>query len=71
MDAVLARVPTMNTNNTAKKGKVKDAKAYKMKLKRHKDAVLSIYSQDGKNGQYLVSGSADHTVRSKFLFLIF
>jgi len=43
MDAILARVPTMNTNND-KKHKVKDAKAYKLKLKRHKDAILSLYS---------------------------
>jgi hypothetical protein len=44
MDAILARVPTMNTNNDKSKNKVKDAKAYKMKLKRHKDAILSLYS---------------------------
>ena len=43
--------------------KVKDAKAYKLKIKRHKDAVLSLYSQDGINGSHLVSGSADHTCR--------
>ena len=43
-------MPTMNTNNDKKGGKVKDAKAYKMKLKRHKDAILSLYSQDGKSG---------------------
>jgi len=48
-----------------KENKVKDAKAYKSKLKRHKDAVLSIHSVDGIDGEYLISGSADHTVRSK------
>ena len=45
--------------------KFKEAKAYKSKLKRHKDAVLNLHSIDGINGQFLVSGSADHTVRSK------
>lgn len=45
--------------------KVKEAKGYKTKLKRHKDAVLVIHSVDGINGEFLMSGSADHTVRSK------
>jgi hypothetical protein len=48
-----------------KEKKVKDAKAYKSKLKRHKDAVLAIHSVDGINGDFLISGSADHSVRSK------
>ena len=51
-----------------KEKKVKDAKAYKSKLKRHKDAVLAIHSVDGIKGEYLISGSADHTVRSKYKF---
>ena len=42
---------------------MKDAKAYKQKLKRHKDAVLSLHSQDGIDGQFLISGSADNTCR--------
>jgi len=33
-----------------KEKKVKDSKAYKTKLKRHKDAVLAIHSVDGLNG---------------------
>lgn len=49
-----------------KEKKVKDAKAYKSKLKRHKDAVLSIHSVDGIEGKFLISGSADHSVRSKY-----
>ena len=48
-----------------KEKRVKEAKAYKSKLKRHKDAVLALHSVDGLNGEYLISGSADHTVRSK------
>lgn len=48
-----------------KEKRFKEAKAYKSKLKRHKDAVLNLHSIDGINGQFLVSGSADHTVRSK------
>ena len=35
------------SQDTKYKSKVKDAKAYKIKLKRHKDAVLSLHSQDG------------------------
>lgn len=49
-----------------KEKKIKESKAYKTRLKRHKDAVLAIHSVDGIEGQYLISGSADHTVRSKF-----
>lgn len=49
-----------------KEKKIKDSKAYKTKLKRHKDAVLDIHSVDGIDGQFLISGSADHTVRSKY-----
>ena len=50
--------------------KVKEAKGYKTKLKRHKDAVLVIHSVDGIDGEFLMSGSADHTVRSKLFFSI-
>ncbi len=46
-----------------KEKKVKEAKGYKTKIKRHKDAVLSIHSVDGLEGQILITGSADHTVR--------
>jgi len=49
-----------------KEKKVKEAKGYKQKLKRHKDAVLIIHSVDGMNGDFLMSGSADHTVRRKY-----
>jgi len=48
-----------------KEKKVKEAKGYKTKLKRHKDAVLALNSPDGIPGELLISGSADHTVRSK------
>lgn len=34
-------------------------KAYKKKLKRHKDAVLTIHSPNGIDGGILLSGSAD------------
>jgi len=44
---------------------VKEAKAYKTKLKRHKDSVLALYSDTGIDSQFLLSGSADHSVRSK------
>ena len=47
--------------------KLKEAKGYKSKIKRHRDAVLSIYSVDGPNGDMLISGSADHSVRSKLI----
>jgi F-box and WD-40 domain protein 1/11/F-box/WD-40 domain protein 7 len=40
------------------------SKAYKKKLKRHKDAVLSLYSPKGMDGGLLVSGSADHSIRT-------
>jgi len=43
-------------------------KAYKKKLKRHKDAVLTIHSPKGFEGGLLVSGSADHSIRSKQIF---
>ena len=33
-----------------KEKKIKESKAYKTKLKRHKDAVLAIHSVDGING---------------------
>jgi hypothetical protein len=48
-----------------KEKKVKEAKGWKSKLKRHKDAVLAIHSVDGIDGRFLMSGSADHTVRRK------
>lgn len=43
-------------------------KAYKKKLKRHKDAVLTIHSPKGIEGGLLVSGSADHSIRSNFIY---
>jgi hypothetical protein len=48
-----------------KEKKLKEVKAYKRKIKRHEDAILAIQSVDGIAGNYLISGSADHTVRSK------
>jgi hypothetical protein len=61
----------MNTDAVApqreRQKQVKDAKAYKMKFKRHKDAVLAIHSVDGVDGDFLITGSADHTVRCKYI----
>lgn len=59
----------LDGGGAVKEKKIKEAKGYKTKIKRHKDAVLSIYSVDGINGDLLISGSADHTVRSKSTFL--
>ena len=55
-----------------KKKTIKEAKGYSRKIKRHKDAVLALHSVDGLTGEFLISGSADHTCRSKFIlfFLI-
>lgn len=38
-------------------------KAYKKKLKRHKDAVLTIHSPNGIDGGILLSGSADDCIK--------
>lgn len=38
-------------------------KAYKKKLKRHKDAVLTIHSPKGIDGGILLSGSADNLIK--------
>lgn len=38
-------------------------KSYKKKLKRHKDAVLTIHSPDGIDGEILLSGSADDCIK--------
>ena len=48
-----------------KKPKFKEVKGYKSKIKRHRDAVLQLHSVDGAEGDMIISGSADHTVRSK------
>ena len=40
-------------------------KVFKKKLKRHNDQVMSIYSPKGIEGGILISGSADHEIRSK------
>lgn len=42
---------------------MKTVKPYKLKIKRHTDAVVSLCSVDGANGNILISGSADHTCR--------
>jgi hypothetical protein len=52
-----------------KVSKVKDAKGYKTKLKRHKDAVLCLHSVDGIEGEFIMSGSADHSVRCMYKIL--
>lgn len=49
-----------------KKKNIKEAKGYSRKIKRHRDAVLALHSVDGLAGEFLISGSADHTCRSKF-----
>lgn len=38
-------------------------KAYVQRLKRHQDAVLTLYSPDGINGSLFCSGSADERLR--------
>ena len=48
-----------------KEKKVKEAKGWKSKLKRHKDAILALHSVDGVDGKMMMSGSADHCVRRK------
>lgn len=45
-------------------------KVYKKKLKRHNDQVMQIYSPKGIEGGILVSGSADHEIRSKQISVI-
>ena len=50
--------------------KVKEAKAYKTKIKRHKDAVITLYSKEGIEGEFLTSASSDQTVRSKYLIAL-
>ena len=45
-------------------------KGYKKKLKRHKDAVLTIHSPKGFEGGLLVSGSADHSIRSNHSIIL-
>lgn len=57
-------------SSSVKEKKIKEAKGYKTKIKRHRDAILSIYSIDGIDGELLISGSADHTVRCKLMHLI-
>lgn len=42
---------------------VPKVKAYKKKLKRHKDAVITIYSPNGIDGGILLSGSADDCIK--------
>lgn len=49
--------------NSIKEKRIKESKGYKTKIKRHRDAILSIYSLDGIDGDLLISGSADHSVR--------
>ena len=53
------------SGGASKEKKMKEAKGYKTKIKRHRDAILSIHSIDGIDGELLISGSADHSVRCK------
>jgi WD40 repeat protein len=39
------------------------SRAYRDRLKGHKDSILYVYSPDGPEGGLLFSGSADRTVR--------
>ena len=43
--------------------KVAKIRAYRDRLKGHKDAILYLYSPDGPEGGMLHSGSADRTIR--------
>ena len=54
-----------------KERKTKITKGCKFKLKRHRDAVLALHSSDGVEGDFLISGSADHTVRCKLILFPF
>ena len=43
--------------------KLKEVKPYVERLKRHKDAILSLWAVGGPKGSMIVSGSADEKVR--------
>lgn len=43
--------------------KYRAPKPYVQRLKRHKDAILSLYAMTGEDGPLLISGSADETIR--------
>lgn len=58
-------IAEVQPGSQVKEKKIKEAKGYKTKIKRHRDAILSIHSLDGIDGELLISGSADHTVRCK------
>ena len=38
---------------------MKKIRAYRDRLKGHKDAILYLYSPDGPEGGFVISGSAD------------
>ena len=45
--------------------KVVKTRAFKDRLKGHKDGVISLYSPDGPGSGYLLSASKDGSVRGK------
>lgn len=61
----VAQPPVAKDEDKKNQKKFKESKAYSRKIKRHKDAVLAIHSVSGIDGKLLISGSADHTCRSK------
>jgi WD40 repeat protein len=53
-----------------KRPKIKEAKSYKTKVKRHREAVIQLYSVNGDKSELMLSGSADNTARGKYILLI-
>ena len=49
-----------------KRSKIKEAKAYKTKVKRHREAVIQLFSVNGDKSELMLSGSADNTARGKY-----
>lgn len=43
--------------------KYREPKSYTARLKRHQDAILSLYAPTGHDGPLLISGSADEKIR--------
>ena len=48
-----------------KRSKIKESKSYKTKVKRHREAVIQLYSVNGDKSELMLSGSADNTARGK------
>ena len=58
-------MPSAGTQVKKKEKKEQKDRFYKMRCKKHKDAVIALRSLDGPTGQHFISGSNDHFVRSK------